>query len=258
MAAARARWRPAPNLVTPRCSTWKPSRRGSKLRGTAAILGSRGHRGRPSPVVGTPGTAEAPQPRRRRRRRCGGAAPAEASQGAGCASILMVSRFLRAPAQWARCRPARARWRIMVSRIPTDQRCPSSNSVERLVHARHCEPRGAGSHPGDRAEQTFVDRVRQKLPSVDVVRASTVDLGGSSPPPQAHRSHRLSLFASLPMNMTRKILDGIEHVLRQRHVHDVPILHGHGGGRTFRRQMNRGWADRRSAAGRENFPLASS
>jgi len=192
----------------------------------------------------------------------------DASQGAGLREhMLMVSRFLRSPSTvGAVSASSRAMARMMVANIPT----------ERPVSVVELGP-GTGAFttaivnrvaPGSRIlaielEQAFVDRVRKKLPSVDIVRASAVDLerlvNQRHMAPVDHIVSGLP-FASLPMDMTRKILDAIEHVLRPGGTFTTfQYLHGYGlrPGRTFRRQMSErmgGQPMRRLVV--KNFPLA--
>jgi phospholipid N-methyltransferase len=192
----------------------------------------------------------------------------EASHGASLREhMLMARRFLRNPATvGAVSASSRAMARMMVAHIPTDRPVsivelgPGTGSFTAAIVNRVA--------PGSRIlaielEQDFVDRVRQKLPTVDVVRASAVDLerlvNERHMGPVDHIVSGLP-FASLPMDMTRKILDGIEHVLRPGGTFTTfQYLHGYGlkPGRTFRRQMSErmgGPPTRRLVV--KNFPLA--
>jgi phospholipid N-methyltransferase len=192
----------------------------------------------------------------------------DASQGAGLREhMLMVSRFLRSPSTvGAVSASSRAMARMMVARIPTDRPVsvvelgPGTGAFTSAIVHRVA--------PGSRIlaielEQAFVDRVRKKLPTVDVVLASAVDLEQLVRARQmAPVDHIISglPFASLPMDMTRRILDGIEHVLRPGGTFTTfQYLHGYGlrPGRTFRRQMSQrmgGPPVRRLVV--KNFPLA--
>lgn len=181
--------------------------------------------------------------------------------------MLMARRFLRNPATVGAVAPSsRAMARMMVAHIPTDRPVsvvelgPGTGAFTTAIVKRVA--------PGSRIlaielEQAFVDRVRQKLPRVDIVRASAVDLEplvtARHMAPVDHIISGLP-FATLPMDMTRRILDGIEHVLRPGGTFTTfQYLHGYGlkPGRTFRRQMSErmgGPAHRRLVV--KNFPLA--
>ena len=181
--------------------------------------------------------------------------------------MLMARRFLRNPATVGAVAPSsRAMARMMVARIPTDRPV----SVVELGPGTGSFTTAIVNHvaPGSRIlaielEQAFVDRVRQKLPMVDIVRASAVDLerlvAERHMGPVDHIVSGLP-FATLPMDMTRKILDGIERVLRPGGTFTTfQYLHGYGlsAGRTFRRQMSErmgGPPARRLVV--KNFPLA--
>jgi phosphatidylethanolamine/phosphatidyl-N-methylethanolamine N-methyltransferase len=192
----------------------------------------------------------------------------EASHGAGLREhMLMVSRFLRSPSTvGAVSASSRAMARMMVAHIPTDHPVsvvelgPGTGAFTTAIVDRVA--------PGSRIlaielEQAFVDRVRQKLPTVDIVRASAEDLqrlvAQRHMAPVDHIVSGLP-FASLPMDMTRKILDGIEQVLRPGGTFTTfQYLHGYGlrPGRTFRRQMSERMGSppsRRLVI--KNFPLA--
>jgi phospholipid N-methyltransferase len=181
--------------------------------------------------------------------------------------MLMVSRFLRSPSTvGAVSASSRAMARMMVARIPTDRPVtvvelgPGTGAFTSAIVGRVAK----GSRIlAIELEQAFVDRVRQKLPSVDIVRASAVDLerlvAARHLAPVDHIVSGLP-FASLPMDMTRQILDGIEHVLRPGGTFTTfQYLHGYGlrPGRTFRQEMSRrmgGPPHRRLVL--KNFPLA--
>ena len=181
--------------------------------------------------------------------------------------ILMVSRFLRSPSTvGAVSASSRAMARMMVARIPVDRPVtvvelgPGTGAFTSAIVGRVAK----GSRIlAIELEQAFVDRVRQKLPTVDIVRASAVDLerlvAERHLAPVDHIVSGLP-FASLPMDMTRQILDGIEHVLRPGGTFTTfQYLHGYGlrPGRTFRQEMSRRMGappHRRLVL--KNFPLA--
>ncbi len=144
--------------------------------------------------------------------------------------VLMVRRFLRSPgtigAVSASSRTmARGWWRA----------CRRPSAEHRGTGARH----GAFTRAivarvarGSRIlaidlEQTFVDRLRGLWPTVDCVCGSAVDLerlvGERRMAPVDHIISGLP-FASLPVDVTRPILDGIERTSSaRRDLHDVSV-----------------------------------
>jgi phospholipid N-methyltransferase len=112
-------------------------------------------------------------------------------------------------------------------------------------------------------EQTFIDRVRRRWPSVDCVCASAEHLerlvAERHLAPVDHIISGLP-FASLPVDVTRKILDGIEHTLRPGGTFTTfQYLHGYGlgPGRSFRREMSaRMGAPPERRLVLKNFPLS--
>src|SRR4026209_708344 len=105
----------------------------------------------------------------------------EASQGAGLREhILLARRFLRNPATvGAVSASSRAMARMMVARIPADRPVnvvelgPGTGAFTSALVERVAK----GSRIlAIELEQAFVDRVREKLPTVDVVRASAEHL----------------------------------------------------------------------------------
>jgi phospholipid N-methyltransferase len=162
---------------------------------------------------------------------------------------LMVTRFLRSPNTiGAVAVSSRALARRMMVSIPADR-------PVRVVEL------GPGTGPFTRAlvehvaegsrilaidlEQTFVDRLQGVWPSVDCVRGSAVDLERLATErglaPVDHIVSGLP-FASLPTDVTRRILDAIERTLRPGGTFTTfQYLHGYGlrPGRVFRREMNR-------------------
>jgi phospholipid N-methyltransferase len=161
---------------------------------------------------------------------------------------LMLRKFLRNPITiGAVAASSRALARRMVAHLPTDRPL----SVVEL---------GPGTGPFTAAivgrvtpesrvlaidlEPTFVEHVRSRWPSVDCVCASAVELErlvterGMTP-----IDHIVSglPFASLPLDMTRGILDAIDRTLRPGGTFTTfQYLHGYGlrPGRIFRGAMN--------------------
>jgi phospholipid N-methyltransferase len=179
----------------------------------------------------------------------------------------MVSRFLRSPSTvGAVSASSRALARRMVAELPTDHPVtvvelgPGTGSFTRAIVERVA----AGSRIlAIDLEQTFIDRVQRRWPSVDCVCASAVDLerlvNERHLAPVDHIVSGLP-FASLPVDMTRRILDGIEHVLRPGGTFTTfQYLHGYGlrPGRTFRETMSArmgGPPERRLVL--KNFPFS--
>ena len=192
----------------------------------------------------------------------------DVSHGTGLREhILMVSRFLRSPSTvGAVSASSRAMARMMVARLPTDRPVrvvelgPGTGSFTSAIVQRVA--RGSKILAID-LEQTFIDRVRQRWPTVDAVCASAADLeklvNERKMAPVDHIISGLP-FASLPTDMTRQILDGIEHVLRPGGTFTTfQYLHGYGlrPGRNFRADMSRrmgGLPSRRLVL--KNFPLS--
>ena len=163
-------------------------------------------------------------------------------------SILIFSKFLKSPRTVGAVSPSsRALAQRMVSELPRD----------RPVNVVELGP-GTGAFtgaivdslvPGARflaidIEPDFVQKIRQRWPSVECVCASAEQLEALV------RNRRLGPvdhiisglpFASLPMAMTRQILEGIERTLRPggtfttfQYVHGYWMPHG----RLFRQQMS--------------------
>lgn len=161
----------------------------------------------------------------------------------------MVSRFLRSPnTVGAVSASSRAMALEMVSGLPTDRPVtvvelgPGTGSFTSAIVGRVA--RGSKILAID-LEQTFVDRVRRCWPTVDCVCASAADLerlvNERHLAPVDHIISGLP-FASLPGEMTRQVLDGIEHVLRPggtfttfQYLHGYPLRPG----RRFREDMSR-------------------
>jgi phosphatidylethanolamine/phosphatidyl-N-methylethanolamine N-methyltransferase len=181
--------------------------------------------------------------------------------------MLMASRFLRNPRTvGAVSASSRALAEAMVAGIPTDRPVtvvelgPGTGAFTGAIVERIA--------PGSKLlaldlEPTFVERIRRRWPSVDCVCASAADLeklvNERHMNPVDHVVSGLP-FASIPVAMTRAILDGIEHTLRPGGSFTTfQYLHGYfmPPGRTFRREMT----ERMHAAPRrqlvlKNFPFA--
>jgi phosphatidylethanolamine/phosphatidyl-N-methylethanolamine N-methyltransferase len=181
--------------------------------------------------------------------------------------MLMASRFLRNPRTvGAVSASSRALAAAMVAGIPTDRPVtvvelgPGTGAFTGAIVQRIA--------PGSKflaidLEPTFVERIRRRWPAVDCVCASAIDL--EELVNQRHMNpvdHVVSglPFASIPVAVTRAILDGIEHTLRPGGSFTTfQYLHGYfmPPGRTFRREMS----ERMHAAPRrqlvlKNFPFA--
>ena len=181
--------------------------------------------------------------------------------------MLMASRFLRSPRTvGAVSASSRALAEAMVAGIPTERPVtvvelgPGTGAFTGAIAARIA--------PGSKflaidLEQTFVERIRRRWPEVDCVCASAEDLERLVKErhmgPIDHVVSGLP-FASIPVVVTRAILDGIEHTLRPGGSFTTfQYLHGYfmPPGRTFRREMS----ERMHAAPRrqlvlKNFPFA--
>jgi phospholipid N-methyltransferase len=192
----------------------------------------------------------------------------DASNGTGLREhILMASRFLRSPSTvGAVSASSRAMARKMVERLPNDRPVtvvelgPGTGSFTSAIVERVAS--GSRILAID-LEQTFIDRVRRRWPSVDCVCASAEHLerlvAERHLAPVDHIISGLP-FASLPVDVTRKILDGIEHTLRPGGTFTTfQYLHGYGlgPGRSFRREMSaRMGAPPERRLVLKNFPLS--
>jgi len=180
---------------------------------------------------------------------------------------LMASRFLRSPRTvGAVSASSRALAEAMVAGIPKDRPVtvvelgPGTGAFTGAIVERIA--------PGSKflaidLEPTFVERIRRRWPAVDCVCASAEDLeklvNERRMNPVDHVVSGLP-FASIPVAVTRAILDGIEHTLRPGGSFTTfQYLHGYfmPPGRTFRREMS----ERMHAAPRrqlvlKNFPFA--
>jgi len=181
--------------------------------------------------------------------------------------MLMASRFLRSPRTvGAVSASSRALAEAMVAGIPKDRPVtvvelgPGTGAFTGAIVERIA--------PGSKflaidLEPTFVERIRRRWPAVDCVCASAEDLeklvNERRMNPVDHVVSGLP-FASIPLAVTRAILDGIEHTLRPGGSFTTfQNLHGYfmPPGRTFRREMS----ERMHAAPRrqlvlKNFPFA--
>jgi phospholipid N-methyltransferase len=181
--------------------------------------------------------------------------------------MLMASRFLRSPRTvGAVSASSRALAEAMVAGIPKDRPVtvvelgPGTGAFTGAIVERIA--------PGSKflaidLEPTFVERIRRRWPAVDCVCASAEDLeklvNERRMNPVDHVVSGLP-FASIPVAVTRAILDGIEHTLRPGGSFTTfQYLHGYfmPPGRTFRREMS----ERMHAAPRrqlvlKNFPFA--
>jgi len=191
-----------------------------------------------------------------------------ASHGTGLREhMLMVSRFLRSPSTiGAVSASSRAMARQMVAHLPTDRPVtvvelgPGTGAFTSAIVERVA--RGSRILAID-LEQTFIDRVRSRWPSVDCVCASAVDLerlvNERHLAPVDHIVSGLP-FASLPADVTRRILDGIGHVLKPGGTFvTFQYLHGYGmrPGRRFRQEMSkRMGAPAQRKLVLQNFPIS--
>ena len=181
--------------------------------------------------------------------------------------MLMASRFLRSPRTvGAVSASSRALAEAMVAGIPKDRPVtvvelgPGTGAFTGAIVERIA--------PGSKflaidLEPTFVERIRRRWPAVDCVCASAEDLeklvNERRMNPVDHVVSGLP-FASIPVAVTRAILDGIEHTLRPGGSFTTfQYVHGYfmPPGRTFRREMS----ERMHAAPRrqlvlKNFPFA--
>ena len=181
--------------------------------------------------------------------------------------ILIASRFLRNPRTiGAVSASSRAMARIMVDTIPTDRPVavvelgPGTGSFTGAIVARVAK--GSRIFAID-VEQAFINQVRRRWPSVECVCASAVDLeqlvAERGLEPVDHIVSGLP-FASLRVEETRRILDGIERTLRPGGTFTTFMyVHAYGlsSGRYFRQEMSRRIgtaADRRLVL--KNFPAA--
>jgi phosphatidylethanolamine/phosphatidyl-N-methylethanolamine N-methyltransferase len=136
----------------------------------------------------------------------------------------------------------------MVASIPADRAVrvvelgPGTGPFTRALAGRVA----AGSHIlAIDLEQTFIDRLKGVLPSVDFVCGSAADLEHLVAERQlAPVDHIISglPFASLPTEVTRCVLDGIERTLRPGGTFTTfQYLHAYGmrPGRIFRREITR-------------------
>ena len=162
--------------------------------------------------------------------------------------MLMASRFLRNPRTvGAVSASSRILAAAMVARIDTHRPVsvielgPGTGAFTGAIVERIA--------PGSRflaieLERDFVERIQRRWPQVECVCASAAELerlvGERRLAPVDHFISGLP-FASIPVSVTREILDGIEHTLRPGGTFTTfQYLHGYGmpPGRTFRREMS--------------------
>lgn len=190
----------------------------------------------------------------------------DASNGNGLReSMLILSKFIRNPRTVGAVSPSsRALAKKMVATLPKDapvtvvELGPGTGAFTGAIVGRI----GAGARfLAIDIEPDFVRRIRERWPSVECVCASAEDL--ESLVRDRHLGsvdHIISglPFASLPVAVTRQILEGIERTLRPggtfttfQYVHGYGMPHG----RLFRRQMSQlmGRAPRRRLV-LQNFP----
>ncbi len=180
--------------------------------------------------------------------------------------LLIASKFLRNPRTvGAVSASSKAMAREMVREIPTDKPVnvvelgPGTGSFTRAIVERIA--------PGSRflaieLDGEFVERLRPRWPSVEFVLASAEELEHlvkkRNLQPVDHIVSGLP-FASLPVDVSRKVMDGIQHTLRPGGTFTTfQYLHGYWmpPGRTFRREMSvRMGAPHRQLV-LKNFPIS--
>ena len=162
--------------------------------------------------------------------------------------LLIASKFLRNPRTvGAVSASSRTMAREMVRELPDDKAVhvvelgPGTGSFTRAIVERLA--------PGSRfvaieLDREFVDRLRPRWPSVEFVVGSAVELEQLVKKrhlqPVDHIVSGLP-FASLPVDVSRKIMDGIQHTLRPGGTFSTfQYLHGYWmpPGRVFRREMS--------------------
>ena len=162
--------------------------------------------------------------------------------------LLIASKFLRNPRTvGAVSASSKSMAREMVRELPTDKPVhvvelgPGTGSFTRAIVERLA--------PGSRfvaieLDREFVERLRPRWPSVEFVLGSAVELEQlvkkRSLQPVDHIVSGLP-FASLPIDDSRKIMDGIQHILRPGGTFTTfQYLHGYWmpPGRVFRREMS--------------------
>ena len=193
---------------------------------------------------------------------------ADVSNGNGLREhMLLFSRFLRNPRRVGALAPSGPELaREMVTRLPTDEAItvvelgPGTGALTGAIVDR--------LHPSARfltvdIEPTFVAKIRERWPSVESVCASAEQLKALLAAREIDQvDHLISglPFASLPIAVTRRILDNIEGTLRPAGTFTTfQYVHGYGmpPGRLFRKQMSErmgGPVDRRLVM--RNFPPA--
>ena len=193
---------------------------------------------------------------------------ADVSNGNGLREhMLLFSRFLRNPRRVGALAPSGPELaREMVSGLPTDESVtvvelgPGTGALTGAIVDRLHE--SARFLTVD-IDPTFVAKIRERWPSVESVCASAEQLEALLAARKIGQiDHVISglPFASLPIAVTRRILDNIERTLRPAGSFTTfQYVHGYGmpPGRLFRKQMSErigGPVDRRLVM--RNFPPA--
>ncbi|HXT69283.1 MAG TPA: methyltransferase domain-containing protein [Vicinamibacterales bacterium] len=180
--------------------------------------------------------------------------------------LLIASKFLRNPRTvGAVSASSKAMARQMVAEIPTDKPVnvvelgPGTGSFTRAIVERLA--------PGSRfvaieLEPEFVERLRPRWPSVEFVLGSAVELEqlvtARRMQPIDHIVSGLP-FASLRVEDSSKIMDGILHTLRPGGTFTTfQYLHGYwmAPGRLFRREMSRRLGHGQRQLVMKNFPIS--
>ena len=180
--------------------------------------------------------------------------------------LLIASKFLRNPRTvGAVSASSKAMAREMVREIPTGKPVnvvelgPGTGSFTRAI-VDHLAP--GSRFLAVELDREFVERLRPRWPSVEFVLASAVELEHIVKKrhlqPVDHIVSGLP-FASLPVDVSRKVMDGIQHTLRPGGTFTTfQYLHGYWmpPGRTFRREMSvrMGAPHRRLVL--KNFPIS--
>jgi len=180
--------------------------------------------------------------------------------------LLIASKFLRNPRTvGAVSASSKAMAREMVREIPTDKPVnvvelgPGTGSFTRAIVERIA----AGSRfLAVELDGEFVERLRPRWPSVEFVLGSAVELEQLVKKrhlqPVDHIVSGLP-FASLPVDDSRKIMDGIQHTLRPGGTFTTfQYLHGYWmpPGRTFRREMSVRMGTPHRQLVLKNFPIS--
>jgi phospholipid N-methyltransferase len=163
-------------------------------------------------------------------------------------SMLIFSKFLKSPRTVGAVSPSsKALAEMMVANLPTDEPIsvvelgPGTGAFTgAIVNRLSTDARFLAID----IEPDFVKKIRQRWPTVECVCASAEDLERLAiESGLGHVDHIISglPFASLPVAMTRQILQGIERTLKPGGTFTTfQYVHGYGmpPGRLFRRQMS--------------------